>query len=109
MVIATAAHTKQATELNRHLQVAWLTPSEIFSPFYGRAVAMYMLQQHRAAASAQPLQVYELGAGTGTLARDILDHVKTVGQSAVQEERYELVSSPQEVKCEGLDNMSNSS
>ena len=42
-------------------QVAWLTPSELFTPFYGRAVASFLLAEHaRTAASGAPLHVFEV-------------------------------------------------
>lgn len=60
------------------LQVAWLTPCEIFTAHYGRAVAHFLLQQHEACRKTAPLRIWELGAGTGTLARDILNHYRQV-------------------------------
>lgn len=60
------------------MQVAWLTPSEIFTPHYGRAIASHILQQHSELPSEEPLQIIELGAGTGTLARDVLTAVQQV-------------------------------
>ncbi len=42
-------------------QVAWLTPSELFTPFYGRAVASFLLAEHaRGAAGGAPLHVFEV-------------------------------------------------
>lgn len=63
------------------MQVSWLTPSEIFTPHYGQAVASHILQEHSANQS-ESLQIFELGAGTGTLALDILNHVQEVRQGA---------------------------
>lgn len=57
-------------------QVSWLTPSEIFSPYYGRALAQCIVTDHVSTQTACGLQVYELGAGTGTVAKDILDYLK---------------------------------
>jgi hypothetical protein len=77
------------------LQASWLTPVEIFQPHYGRAIAACILQrwqqQTEAAAGAAAggtlqqvqqerqhaeqlplLQIFEIGGGTGTLARNIL-------------------------------------
>lgn len=59
-------------------QVAWLTPSEIFSPHYGQALARHVMQEYEARGSGKPLQVFELGGGTGTLALDFLDSIKQV-------------------------------
>ena len=57
--------------------MSWLTPSEIFTPHYGHAVASHILQEHKKAGGGD-LRIYELGAGTGTLALDILDFLETV-------------------------------
>lgn len=60
------------------LQASWLTPVEIFQPHYGRAFASCILQRWRRLAPQRPqgqplpLHIYELGGGTGTLARNIL-------------------------------------
>lgn len=57
-------------------QVDWLTPVEVFAPWYGRALARYMLEcrQHtlHAHSSRTPLSIVEIGGGTGTLAASIL-------------------------------------
>lgn len=50
-------------------QVSWLTPAEIFQPHYGHAVAQCILQDHK---HEQPLNIIEIGAGSGRLALDIL-------------------------------------
>lgn len=62
------------------LAVSWLTPVEIFSPHLGAAVARYIAAQHDAAGALgamrpggrRPLPIFEIGGGTGTLARDVL-------------------------------------
>lgn len=53
-------------------QVAWLTPAEIFSPHYGKAIAACILESQQKALDVQPLRIIEVGGGTGTLAADIL-------------------------------------
>ena len=58
-------------------QVSWLTPSEIFTPYYGQAVASQILQEHRKD-STNSLQIFELGGGTGTMALDIMNHLQEV-------------------------------
>lgn len=57
-----------------HPQVDWLTPVEVFAPWYGRAIAHYILEvrKHTLNTSHQPLSVIEIGGGTGTLAASIL-------------------------------------
>ena len=72
-------------------QVAWLTPSEIFSPYYGGAVAECVLSHHMICGTTSPLEIYELGAGTGTVAKDILDYVKRHAPEVYRDMRYTTV------------------
>lgn len=56
-------------------QVDWLTPVEVFAPWYGRALAHYMLELRKHDSSIDtniPLNIVEVGGGTGTLAASIL-------------------------------------
>eukprot|EP00850_Spirogloea_muscicola_P009944 SM000057S18374 [mRNA] locus=s57:180693:183992:- [translate_table: standard] len=53
---------------------AWLTPVEVFQPWYGNALAEYILRQHEE--STAPLKIFEIGAGSGTCAVNILDYIK---------------------------------
>ena len=71
--------------------MSWLTPSEIFSPYYGGALAECILSHHLSSGSKSPLEVYELGAGTGTVARDILDYVKRHAPKVYGDMRYTTV------------------
>jgi hypothetical protein len=95
----TPQHHAAAPPLATHQppQVDWLTPVEIFRPWYGAALAHYMLElrQHgglsaaaapsaaaqaaaagvldaAGCAAADPLAIIEIGGGTGTLAASIL-------------------------------------
>jgi hypothetical protein len=52
--------------------VAWITPSELFTPAYGAALGAFILQRHAEDAAVQPLRIVEVGGGNGTLAKDIL-------------------------------------
>lgn len=76
-------------------QTSWLTPSEIFTPYYGRAVANFVLDRHTqlaaGGAAAEPLRVFEVGGGTGTLARDILDHLRAAAPGVYARTQYTAV------------------
>ena len=52
----------------------WFTPAELFRPHYGAALAAHFLAARDAAA---PLRIYEVGGGSGTAAKDILDHIRS--------------------------------
>ena len=71
--------------------MSWLTPSEIFSPYYGGALAECILSDYIRSGKSEPLQIYELGAGTGTVARDMLDYVQTHAPDVYRTTRYTTV------------------
>lgn len=54
----------------------WHTPTELFNPWYGYAVANYIVQQFQKKPSPK-LLIYEVGAGNGSLMINILDYIKT--------------------------------
>lgn len=69
----------------------WHTPLELFHPYYGRAVAHYLVSQHKAANSGEPLEMYEVGAGNGTLMTDILDCLEQDYPEVYKTARYNVV------------------
>lgn len=54
---------------------AWLTPSEMFKPYYGYTVANFMINQLENR-NIKQLKILEIGPGTGTMADSILDFFK---------------------------------
>jgi SAM-dependent MidA family methyltransferase len=70
----------------------WHTPSEIFQPFYGRAIGNYILQQFMSdKRGANELVIYEVGAGNGTLMKDVLDFIKEANPSIYKRTEYNIV------------------
>jgi hypothetical protein len=68
---------------------AWLTPAELFSPHFGAALAAFILRHHAAHAPPDsPLHIVEVGAGRGTLARDVLDAVAAADEGLYSRTRY---------------------
>ena len=88
------------SRLYRALSVSWLTPSELFSPHYGRAVARFVAEDAKARAKAKPpsllkkgdagpkIRVVEVGAGRGTLAADFLGYLSEVEPALHRRTRY---------------------
>ncbi|KAJ3075947.1 hypothetical protein HDU99_001444 [Rhizoclosmatium hyalinum] len=65
-------------ELDETMRQVWHTPTELFKPHYGNALANYIIKQHNTSETpAKPLKIYEIGAGNGTLARNILDFIQS--------------------------------
>ena len=74
------------------MQASWLTPSEIFTPHYGRSVANFILDKHsQMAEPGTRLNILEIGGGTGTLARDVLNHVRSAAPHSYAECSYTSV------------------
>jgi Putative S-adenosyl-L-methionine-dependent methyltransferase len=52
------------------------TPTELFKPFYGYAIARYILHQYRSHYYPRTnLCIYEIGGGNGTLMMNLLDYI----------------------------------
>ena len=79
------------------MQTSWLTPSEIFTPYYGKAIANFILDKHsQMAEPGSTLNILEVGGGTGTLARDVLDHLRDAAPASYAQCSYTSVEiSPQ--------------
>ncbi|CAI7766822.1 unnamed protein product [Closterium sp. NIES-53] len=67
---------------------SWFTPSELFQPWYGYAVADFILSTHP---PTKPLKIYEVGGGGGTLARNILDRLQAKAPAVHRRCRYTSV------------------
>jgi hypothetical protein len=71
---------------------AWLTPCEMFTPFYGEAVARSIVERHKATYGAStPLQMLEVGGGNGTCARDVLHYLRREEPALYESCKYVLV------------------
>ena len=65
----------------------WHTPSELFKPFYGRALTRFITANNR----KDPLIIYEIGPGNGTLAQNVLDCLKEDNQEIYESVEYNLI------------------
>ena len=67
-----------AKEYNEVRQL-WHTPTELFRPYYGEAIARWLVDNYKKAHHPHhDLVIYEMGAGNGTLMLNILDHIRDV-------------------------------
>eukprot|EP00250_Pteridium_aquilinum_P015013 c22327_g1_i2 orf=102-1040(+) len=78
-------YMQQLSELYKQNDISWFTPAELFKPWYGYALAKYMITHHT---SKFPLQIFEIGGGTGTCAKNILDYVKKEAPSIYHNMHY---------------------
>ncbi|KAI0491318.1 hypothetical protein KFK09_025578 [Dendrobium nobile] len=66
------AYLQYLDTIYKQHDVAWFTPVELFKPWYAHAIAEAIL---RTANLSVPLRIYEIGGGSGTCAKCILDYM----------------------------------
>lgn len=67
---------------------AWLTPVEIFAPYYSQALARYMLNSPF---FRQDLEIIEIGGGSGSNALHILNYLKEHVPEVYHKTQYTLI------------------
>ena len=70
----------------------WHTPTELFRPYYGEAIARYLVANYKL--SHHPyhdLIIYELGAGNGTLMLNILDYIRDLHPDVYARTRFKVI------------------
>lgn len=70
----------------------WHTPTELFRPYYGEAIARYLVTNYKL--SHHPyhdLIIYELGAGNGTLMLNILDYIRDVHPDVYPRTKFKVI------------------
>ncbi|CAH0513691.1 unnamed protein product [Peronospora belbahrii] len=70
---------------------AWLTPVEIFAPYYSHAVARYILDSSACWSLAKELVIYEIGGGSGSNALYILNYLKDTVPHVYAKTKYTLI------------------
>ncbi|CAK7328460.1 unnamed protein product [Dovyalis caffra] len=66
------AYMKHLDEIYKRSDTSWFTPVELFKPWYAHGIAEAIM---RTANLSVPLQIYEIGGGSGTCAKGILDYI----------------------------------
>lgn len=88
-------YTKTLEE--RYPENAWLTPSEIFKPWYGMSIANYIsrclneYEKNDPITKNQRLKIIEVGAGNGSAAESILDYFRAFHPLKYQKMQYKIV------------------
>ncbi|ETW03116.1 hypothetical protein H310_05540 [Aphanomyces invadans] len=67
---------------------AWMTPVEVFYPYYSHAIANYMLM---APFTTDKLTIFEIGGGAGTNAKCILDYIQEQAPALYEQTSYTLI------------------
>jgi len=70
----------------------WHTPTELFTPWYGRAIAQCLVSEYLLKYFPyEDCVIYEIGAGNGTLAMDILDYIQAEYPEVYDRTRYHII------------------
>ncbi|KAJ3798910.1 DUF185-domain-containing protein [Lentinula aff. detonsa] len=70
----------------------WHTPTELFKPWYGEAIAQCLVSEYLLKYFPyEDFVIYEIGAGNGTLAMNILDFLRRHYPSVYDRTRYTII------------------
>lgn len=71
----------------------WHTPTELFSPYYGEALARYIIVNYKlnGCYPYEDLIIYEMGGGNGTLMCNILNYIKTTEPDIYNRTQYKII------------------
>lgn len=70
----------------------WHTPTELFRPFYGEAIARYMVANYKLSLFPyHDLVIYELGAGNGTLMLNVLDYIRQLDRDVYDRTQFRII------------------
>lgn len=89
------ADKKQSQEPKSTAHVSrqiWHTPTELFKPYYGQALARYLLVNYQLNLYPyKDLIVYEMGGGNGTLMLNIMDYIRDTHPDVYQRTKYRII------------------
>jgi hypothetical protein len=70
----------------------WHTPTELFRPYYGEAMARYLVTNYKLTLYPyHDLIIYEMGAGNGTLMLNILDYIEYVDPEVYERTKFKII------------------
>lgn len=70
----------------------WYTPTELFRPYYGEAIARYLVANYKLTTYPyHDLIIYEMGAGRGTLMLNILDYIRDLEPDVYARTRFKII------------------
>ncbi|KAG8372744.1 hypothetical protein BUALT_Bualt12G0098600 [Buddleja alternifolia] len=74
------AYLKHLDAIYKQSDTSWFTPVELFKPWYAHGIAEAIM---RTANFSIPLKIYEIGGGSGTCAKGVMDYIKLNAPSRV--------------------------
>lgn len=66
------AYMNHLDKIYKRSDISWFTPVELFKPWYAHGIAEAIM---RTSQLSVPLQIYEIGGGSGICAKGILDYI----------------------------------
>ncbi|CDK28239.1 unnamed protein product [Kuraishia capsulata CBS 1993] len=70
----------------------WHTPTELFQPYYGEALARYLLVNYKLTQYPyNDLIIYEMGGGNGTLMLNILNYIRERQPDVYARTKYKII------------------
>ena len=80
-----------AVSLNLARQL-WHTPTELFRPYYGEAIARYLVTNYKLSLFPyNDLIIFEMGAGNGTMMVNILDYIRRTDPDVYDRTKYKVI------------------
>ncbi|XP_011073793.1 uncharacterized protein LOC105158665 [Sesamum indicum] len=76
------AYMKHLDAIYKQSDTSWFTPVELFKPWYAHGIAEAIM---RTANLSVPLKIYEIGGGSGTCAKGVMDYIKLNAPTRVYE------------------------
>lgn len=96
----------QSQAMSRVSRQLWHTPTELFQPYYGEALARYLLVNYKL--SLYPyndLIIYEMGGGNGTLMINILDYIREKQPDVYSRTKYNIVEISSQLADKQMSNL----
>lgn len=88
----TAFEDELDSEVPNESRQLWHTPTELFGPYYGEAIARYLVTNYKLMHyPLDDLIIYELGAGNGTLMLNILDYIRDVDPDVYARTQFKVI------------------
>ena len=85
------------------------TPTEVFKPYYGEAIARNLLYQYRLHYFPHTnFSIYEIGGGNGTLMLNILDYIRQHDPEVYEVTQYRIIEISKQLAQRQRDNLRNS-
>lgn len=82
-------------QLYREQQGQWLTPVELFRPYYSNILANFVAEQYGSDDGDAEVHIVELGGGRGTNAKCILSHLQQTHPCLYDRVTYTIIDSSQ--------------